>query len=377
MGEKKKVSVTIDKQVYEKSHSLGINVSKACENYLKTLNQAIENTANGKPPFLGEASFGKEVSTGREGFEPSTSSLEGTQPLRGTAEYWVAFRIFVNSRIKNKSWSSTIFNYAQQYSSSIFSRNLSAVQALPDSKRPNILKALSTLAKFDGCSDDYKQLMKQYGLHWTGRSKDDIFIDRLTSTQDPESIWKWVKEVKHELPEISLLLDLMSVSGLRFIEGINSYNLIIKLTETGKLQLDRDGKNYRGGYFNREIASLEHFWFRDIFLRNTKKAFVSFVPSSLIAKIGELDRLSAEQVQQLVRRRGLPCRFSDIREAHGTFITKYLKESEINFLHGRVTSSVFMANYFNPVLISDLKSRAFQGIQEIQQKTFVAGGEKF
>jgi hypothetical protein len=64
----------------------------------------------------------------------------------------------------------------------------------------------------------------------------------------------------------------------------------------------------------------------------------------------------------------LPLRFGDIREAHGTFMTKFLKESEINFLHGRVTASIFMANYFNPALIADLKSRAFQGIAEIQEK---------
>jgi len=36
-------------------------------------------------------------------------------------------------------------------------------------------------------------------------------------------------------------------------------------------------------------------------------------------------------------------------------MTKYLKESEINFLHGRVSASIFMQNYFNPAWISDLK----------------------
>jgi hypothetical protein len=49
-------------------------------------------------------------------------------------------------------------------------------------------------------------------------------------------------------------------------------------------------------------------------------------------------------------------------------MTKYLNQSEIDFLHGRVGTSVFMQNYFNPAWISDLKQRVFQGIAEIQSR---------
>jgi len=45
-----------------------------------------------------------------------------------------------------------------------------------------------------------------------------------------------------------------------------------------------------------------------------------------------------------------------------------LKESEINFLHGRVSASIFMQNYFNPAWISDLRQRMFKAIEEIKQK---------
>jgi hypothetical protein len=36
--------------------------------------------------------------------------------------------------------------------------------------------------------------------------------------------------------------------------------------------------------------------------------------------------------------------------------------AEIDFLQGRTSASVFMRNYFNPALISDLKERVFKGI---------------
>jgi hypothetical protein len=45
-----------------------------------------------------------------------------------------------------------------------------------------------------------------------------------------------------------------------------------------------------------------------------------------------------------------------------------LKDNEIDFLHGRVTSSVFMKNYFNPSLIVDLRTRAHRIVNEIQEK---------
>jgi len=78
---------------------------------------------------------------------------------------------------------------------------------------------------------------------------------------------------------------------------------------------------------------------------------------------------SSTSISKRLRNEGFkPTRFPDIREAQGTFMTKYLKESEIDFLQGRIKSSVFKSNYFNPSLISDLKTRAFQGIKEIQEK---------
>ncbi len=56
-----------------------------------------------------------------------------------------------------------------------------------------------------------------------------------------------------------------------------------------------------------------------------------------------------------------------IREAHATLMTKHLKDNEVDFLHGRVTSNVFMRNYFNPALIVDLRTRAQRAAMNIQK----------
>jgi intergrase/recombinase len=174
----------------------------------------------------------------------------------------------------------------------------------------------------------------------------------MTKTQSHDEVWVWIREVKVNHPALEAFMDLISVSGMRLSEAVNSYNLIVKLA--GEKKLDT--------YFNGEKGWLEHFHFPDLFIRDSKKTFVSFVPFELVEKISKVQALGG------VRLKGEVNRFSDIRELHATFMTRFLKKEEIDFLHGRVTSGVFMQNYFNPSLISDLKARAFQGIAEIQEK---------
>jgi hypothetical protein len=95
---------------------------------------------------------------------------------------------------------------------------------------------------------------------------------------------------------------------------------------------------------------------------------MSFVPKDLIKSISHNKLLTANIIQKKVQRTIGKLRFGDIREIHGTLLTKYLNEVEINFLHGRVSSSMFMRNYFNPVWICDLKKRAFNVVVGIIER---------
>jgi len=107
-----------------------------------------------------------------------------------------------------------------------------------------------------------------------------------------------------------------------------------------------------------------------LFLRKGKKVFVSFVPKNFIEKISRNQKeITKDMVVQAVKRMGLKLRFSDLREVHGSILTRYLSESEINFLHGRIGASVFMQNYFNISWIIDLKQRVFKGIKEIERNS--------
>jgi intergrase/recombinase len=248
--------------------------------------------------------------------------------------------------------------YAKRYAHCLFDKDFNEFLTLNVEKRNHVMKALSCLSKFLGMHDEFLTLVKKYGLKWSVRS-DDLLIKRFTKAVNLDVVFQWVREVKNANPDFADFMDFIVYSGLRFSEAIESYNLIVKLNREGKLS----------EYYDAEREILEHFKFKNIFLRRSKKAFITFMPRKVVERIAEHGKpLNLYGVQTRVRRHhGL--RFGDIREVHGTLLVKYLREVEIDFLHGRISTTVFMRNYFNPAWISDLKDRVFKAIDEIRIKS--------
>jgi hypothetical protein len=248
--------------------------------------------------------------------------------------------------------------YAKKYGNCLLTRNLGNLKMLTDSQREHVLKALSALSKYMGIHEDFVRLVKNHGFKWNGRKSDDIIISRLLKNVDKQGILLWIRDVKAKVREISDLMDFMLATGLRLIEAIESQNLIIKLDNEGKLDT----------YYSEDKETLEHFRFKDIFIRNSKKVFVSFVRPTLIYRIAMNKPLEYRNVQKMVSWRIGKLRFSDIRELHNTMLNKHLTQPEIDFLAGRVSTNVFMINYFNINLVNDLKDRYFEVVNDIQDE---------
>jgi len=226
---------------------------------------------------------------------------------------------------------------------------------LTDYQRNHVLKALSALAKFLGIHDYFRMLVRNYGVKWAGKPSEDLLIERLTRTLNGDDLAGWVRNVKAALPEFSIFIDLTASTGLRFEEAIQAWNLIIDLNGQGRLS----------DYYNADNQALEHFQFKDLFIRRSKKAFISFVSEDFVQKVAEGSKSNRNVINCKLKRRELGARFSDLREYYASVMTKYLRQPEIDFLQGRMSTSVFMRNYFNPAWISDLESRALQGAQEL------------
>jgi len=342
VGKNVKTTIRVDKDVLSEAQSLGINVSKVCDNALRIYVEAMKGAE-------------QRIGTVKKGWE--NLPLSGPV-ISGVVEInWEMFRNFLNIRYLPRTVKDR-FNYAKSFSHCLTDKNLSELQTLPPDKRGHVLKSLSALAEFLGIYPNWKQLIADYDLKWVGKSRDEIIIDRLTKVTDAGEIFEWVRKIKKARPELSSFMDFITITGLRFEEAIASYNLVIKLNSEGKLS----------EYYNTTNQTLEHYKFKETFLRRTKKAFISFAPETMIEQLSPISlskELIIKRIHPSRKKWSLRLRFGDVREAHGTFLTKYLKESEIDFLHGRVSTSVFMRNYFNPALIKDLKRRTNKGISEI------------
>ena len=240
----------------------------------------------------------------------------------------------------------------------LLSKDASVLLTLKDSVRKSVMASLSNLGKYLGIYKEWKTLVENYGLKWSEGKTEDFIISRMTNTEKNGDVIEWIRTVKLQIPKLNTFIDFMFVSGLRFREAINSYNLVVDLAKEGRLS----------EYYNAEGSVLEHFKFKKLFIRRSKKVFISFIPKGHIERISKQERFTGCQINNWIKRAGFKSRFSDIREYYATYMTKLLRQPEIDFLQGRVSANVFMRNYFNPALIGDLKDRVFKAITELQNK---------
>jgi hypothetical protein len=95
-----------------------------------------------------------------------------------------------------------IMSHAKEFSDCLFKRDFNKLLMLSKGKMPHVLKSLSNLSKFLGMHEDFRRLVKDYGLKWRGRSSDDLIIERLTKVADSNEVFEWIMQVKVARPEL-------------------------------------------------------------------------------------------------------------------------------------------------------------------------------
>ncbi len=167
----------------------------------------------------------------------------------------------------SKVWAKAIIRYVTKYFDLL--GNPVGLDAFKKHKRNNVLKALSAYSKFTGTYSDFKQKLKDYGIKW-GRTDSLSSFLRMVNNNGSD-VKEWYNKAQAILrPNEQLYLRYVLTSGLRKNEAIQSFNLVNRLYEENRL----------ADYYNEELQTLEHFRFKDLFLRRTKNVFISFVPKS-------------------------------------------------------------------------------------------------
>jgi intergrase/recombinase len=218
------------------------------------------------------------------------------------------------------------------------------------------MKALTALSKYLGYYAQWKNQCKAYNLKWTTGSESIDALQRFFNTNlTLDSMMSKVKEMIRVLPRpLGDVIKFACITGLRPAEACESVRLM-----SGDCT----------GYYNQEQQRLEHFRFPEIFLRTTKKAYLSYLSLDnyqWITKIqGKTPTWNAIRLK--LRKAGVNCDMRYCRKIHGSWLHSHgVSSEEVDFLQGRVSPSVFGRHYLTPS--HDLTDRVLVAVQQLQER---------
>lgn len=152
-----------------------------------------------------------------------------------------------------------------------------------------------------------------------------------------EELSEYFKQIHNTLTESEqIYLKFLATTGLRPCEALNAFNLIIKLHGEGRL----------AEYYNQAFNCLDHYKYRDLFLRKTKNCYISFVPKSLIERIVISQPINYNRLKCALKRGGFKLRLKQLRSYHNSFLHKSALSSElVDMIAGRIPARVLVRHH--------------------------------
>ena len=234
--------------------------------------------------------------------------------------FWHNFREYLLTQ-NSKSTINDRINYAKKYSDILVEDDLSTILALSADKRTHVMKALTSLSKFCGCYDYWRSLIKRYNLRWSSSDSLNVFQNIVNETGYTEML-NWLKDTISKLPDpYRNTLIYNTLTGLRPSEALQSLFLV-----------QSELKNY----LNNDKLVLEHFKYPAVFLRRTKKVYISIV-NDLIIRIAENSRLcSYSSLSSMLKRRKIQVKTYYCRKIFATFLrNEGIEQEVIDLLQGQ------------------------------------------
>ncbi len=286
---------------------------------------------------------------GRVGFEPTTPAMSSLDPVtvynneidknhsKNIREIkWDKYKEYLETNgIRNTV--NDRYNYSIKYYHYLLNpEKINELLTFTPNKRLHIMKALSSLSKFCGCHETWKQDIKRHNIKWsTGESSLKVF-DKIFNNTNYGEMLKWIKQSISILPEPQAnLLVFTTLTGLRPSESVKCVRLI---------------HNKLDEYWNKDKELLEHYKFGYEFIRRTKKVYVSVANHSIIklAQSCSMDD-SYNKLKLMLKRKGHDIQMYYCRKVFATFLRNHGVESEVvDLLQGRISSSVFVNHYYRP-----------------------------
>jgi intergrase/recombinase len=260
----------------------------------------------------------------------------------------IAYKNHLLSKFTSRSYAKQIFSNSIKYFRCL--ENPQGISEMPASTRGNVLKAMANLSKFLGVYGDYQKKLKNSGIKWL--STDDAFSSFLRMTNNNHSsLGDWCKAMQKVLRENEkLLLKYALATGIRKNEAIKSFNLIIDLAQAGELD----------SYYNSNLGILEHYKQKDaegkfMFLKPTKKLYISIVSKTFIDEIAQSNKVSYSAIRKRITRANHKIRIKELRSYFATYLRQHgILAEYIDLLQGRIPKSVFAKHYLKIESIKEL-----------------------
>jgi len=245
------------------------------------------------------------------------------------------------------------YNYSIKHQKYLLNLNvISDLLTFSPNKRLHIMKALSSLSKFLGCSDVWNQAIKRHNIRWsTGNNSFQVF-DKIVKQTNYPGMLEWIKKTISVLPESYANLILFNtLVGLRPNESFKAIHLLHH-------NLD--------GYWNRERDILEHYKFPTEFIRRTKNVYISVVTPPIIKIAQQCDsKTTYNSLKLALKRRNIEMNMYYCRKVFATCLrNKGIEPEIIDLLQGRISSSVFVNHYYRPD-INEIISKRVRPVLEV------------
>ena len=224
--------------------------------------------------------------------------------------------------------------YAKDNHAILLTGDLGRLLTMSDGQKRHTMKALSSLSKFLGCYDSWHAAVKRHGVKWASPNASMLAFEKITSdTENVDSMLQWLKSALRTLPkDYGQILRFNTLTGLRPSEALESLKLI---------RIERE--NYL------KNGVLQHYKYPKVFIRRTKKAYVSIVTDDILKLALNTKSFSYQAMCIKTKRVGLPYHAEYCRQIFGTYLRDYGIEAEIvNLLQGRIPPDVFLRHYYRP-----------------------------
>ena len=250
--------------------------------------------------------------------------------------FWINYKEYL-LRNFNRHTAKCRLIYAKKYSYVLHESDAHNLLLLSNEKRVHVMKALAALSKYMGCYDIWRDIKESYQLKWSNEDVLEAFDDvMMNDKQNHTSMINWLKDVYSKLPSsYGNILLFNTLVGLRPNEACKAIILI--------------QKEENNNYVRKDLMILEHFKFPHIFIRRTKKAYISILTDSILELARQSSNCGYNALRLAVRRRGLNMNMSHCRKIFATYLrTQGIEQEVIDLLQGRTPKSVFTKHYFRP-----------------------------